>query len=133
MINSKIKSNKRTTNRAAGKGTRRSRLKPDGPIKTYYYNDTPDAPNEAKKKEWLATRKEAGREIDPETAEVMETTGCFFDPYNINPELFEEERPVGRVLFARSPGSDIWVVWGDLPRATEKALWDKYLGVGRFR
>jgi len=96
--------------------------------KPYYYNDTPGAPSEAKKREWLAIRKKAGRGIDPETAEVMYVPGCAFDPYYIEPpELFEEEgRLVGRLYFARSPGSDIWVWFGDLPRATDKALWEKY-------
>jgi hypothetical protein len=30
---------------------------------------------------------------------------------------------VGREYFARRPGSDIWVWFGDLPSATAKALW----------
>ena len=49
-----------------------------------------------------AIRKEAGRKIDPETAEVL----------------------LG--FFARSPGSDVWVWFGDLSDATRDALWEKY-------
>jgi hypothetical protein len=76
--------------------------------------------------QWLAIRKKAGRKIDPETAEVMwgyEKTG---DPYGLDPELPDEPVQGGRAYFARSPGSDIWVWFGDLPDATEDALWKKH-------
>ena len=79
-----------------------------------------------KVKKWLATRKKAGRKIDPETAEVMWTYAYDFDPYGIDPELPEELQQVSRNYFARSPGSDIWVWFGDLPRSTERALWEKH-------
>ena len=55
--------------------------------------------------EWLAIRKEAGRKIDPETAEVEWTYAQTLDPYGIYPELPEEWQQVGREYFARSPGS----------------------------
>jgi len=74
---------------------------------------------------WLAIRKEAGRKIDPETAEVDWTYGVVGDPYGIHPEP-EECYNVGREYFARSPGSDVWVSFGDLPTATQEALWEKH-------
>ena len=79
-----------------------------------------------KKEEWLAIRKNAGRKIDPETCELMWDHGCTSDPYGIDPELPEELQQVSRNYFARSPGSDIWVWFGDLPRSTERALWEKH-------
>jgi hypothetical protein len=77
-------------------------------------------------KKWLAIRKRAGRKIDPETAEVTWAYRQVLDPYGIYPELPEECYCVGREYFARSPGSDIWVCFGDLPTATCDALWKKY-------
>ena len=79
-----------------------------------------------KEKEWLRIRKEAGRKIDPEIAEVMWFYAQTLDPYGICPELPEELRQVGREYFARSPASDIWVWFGDLPAATSDALWEKH-------
>jgi len=73
-------------------------------------------------KEWLAIRKEAGLKIDPETAEVTWVYAQTLDPYNIYGQLPEEYQLVGREHFARSPGSDIWVHFRDLPDATIKAL-----------
>jgi hypothetical protein len=81
-------------------------------------------------KKWLAIRKEAGLEIDPEIAEVRCIRAAHIDPYGIYPELREYESCVGKEYFARSPGSDIWVVFGDLPEATSAALWEK-LRTGR--
>ena len=75
---------------------------------------------------WLASRKEAGLKIDPETAEVEWTYTQTLDPYGVYPELPEEYRQVGREYFARSPGSDVWVLFGDLPDAIESALWEKH-------
>jgi hypothetical protein len=53
-------------------------------------------------REWLALRKKAGREIDPETAEVMWVYAQTLDPYGIDPELPEECYSVGREYFARA-------------------------------
>jgi hypothetical protein len=66
--------------------------------------------------------QEAGRKIAPETAEVMWSYIEVLDPYGIYPELPEELRAIGRGYFARSPRSDIWVWFGDLPTATHHAL-----------
>jgi hypothetical protein len=82
--------------------------------------------DQIKEREWLAIRKKAGRQIDPETAAVLWVYGQTLDPYGIDPELPAECRQVGRNYFAQSPGNDIWVWFGDLPRATERALWKKH-------
>jgi hypothetical protein len=76
-------------------------------------------------KEFRERRREAGRKIDPETAEVVVTYGDTSDPYEIDPLLPEEWRQGGRNYFARFPGSDIWVEFGDLPAATADALGNK--------
>ena len=74
---------------------------------------------------WLASRKEAGLKIDPETAEVEWTYAQTLDPYGVYPELPEEYWQVGREYFARSPGSDVWVWFGDLPDAIRKCVMGK--------
>jgi hypothetical protein len=68
--------------------------------------------------QWLAIRKEAGLKIDPKTAEVVYNWGQVLDPYGIYSDLTDEERCIGRIYFARSPGSDIWVEFSDLPDET---------------
>ena len=73
-----------------------------------------------------AVRRAAGLEIDPETAEVTWIYGSVLDPYDDYPNLPEKHEVVGREYFARSPGSDIWVNFGDLPDATYDALWEKH-------
>jgi hypothetical protein len=75
--------------------------------------------------EWLAIRKEAGLKIDPETAEVCWRYAQVLDPYGVFPELAKEYDCVGRQYFARSPESDVWVSFHDLPKATVDALWKK--------
>ena len=74
---------------------------------------------------WLAGRKEAGLKIDPETAEVEMRYAQTLDPYGVYPELPEQYRQVGREYFVRSPGSDVWVWFEDLPDAIRIALWEK--------
>jgi hypothetical protein len=76
--------------------------------------------------QWLAIRKEAARQIDPETAEVEWMYAQTLDPYGVNPELPEERQQVGREYFARSPGSEVWVWFGDLPEKIRDALWEKH-------
>jgi hypothetical protein len=75
--------------------------------------------------EWIAIR-DAGRKIDPETAKVCCRYTLIIDPYGIDPDLPKECEQVGRDYFARAPGSDIWVGFGDLPKATKRALWKKH-------
>jgi hypothetical protein len=76
--------------------------------------------------EFQSIRTEAGQHIDPITAEVEWTYAQTMDPYGIDPDLPEEYRQVGREYFARAPGSDIWVWFGDLPDATSSALWTRH-------
>ena len=74
--------------------------------------------------QWLAIRKEAGSEIDPETAEVFWCYAETLDPSGVDPDLPDEEcYKVGRAYFARSPESDIWVWFGDLPREVGERVW----------
>jgi hypothetical protein len=73
--------------------------------------------------QWLQIRKEAGLKIDPETAEVWWKYGYTIDPYGVDKDLPEECRQVGREYFALSPGSDIWVWFGDLPDEVRERLW----------
>jgi hypothetical protein len=81
--------------------------------------------SEMTKEQWLAIRKQAGLQIDPETAEVDWIFAQTLDPYGVDPDLPEEYQQVGREYFARSPGSDIWVWFGDLPEMVRDALWGK--------
>lgn len=50
------------------------------------------------------------------------------DPYGVCDEweLPEEFHQVGREYFARSPGSDVWVSFSDLPDAVREKLWAKH-------
>jgi hypothetical protein len=73
-----------------------------------------------------ALRKAVGLHIDPETAEVMWDYALTLDPYGDNRDLPEECQQVGREYFARSPGSDVWIDFGDLPQRTRDALWEKH-------
>ncbi len=90
-------------------------------------NNKPITIDEARTEEitteqWLAIRKEAALKIDPETAEIEWIHALRVDPYGVHPSLAEEYSCVGREYFARSPGSDIWVWFGELPEATRDAL-----------
>ena len=82
---------------------------------------------EMTKEQWLAIRKEAALQIEPETAEVSWLYGPSRDPYGLTPYKFDDvcEDNVGRNYFARSPGSDVWVSFDDLPDAVGDALWNK--------
>jgi hypothetical protein len=73
-----------------------------------------------------ALRKAVGLQIDPATAEVEWTYAHTVDPYGDDPDLPEEYRCVGREYFARSPGSNVWVSFHDLPEASRDALWDRH-------
>src|SRR5262249_13306551 len=74
---------------------------------------------------WLAIRKEAGKHIDPQTAEVACWYAETLDPYGVDPDLPDDCSCIGRQYFARAPGSDIWVRFGDLPEATREAIWKR--------
>lgn len=76
--------------------------------------------------DWLAMRKEEGLKIDPSTAEVDWRYARVLDPYGVDPELPKDCQQVGRAYFARRPGSQIWVEFGDLPDKTSDALWQRH-------
>lgn len=73
--------------------------------------------------QWLAIRKEAGRKLDPATAEIDWSHGYDCDPYGVNPDLPDEMKQVGRQYWARSPGSDVWVNDQDWPKEIAAQLW----------
>ncbi|QDM25230.1 hypothetical protein FNL55_03080 [Tardiphaga sp. vice352] len=81
--------------------------------------------NKPELKAWLTTRKEAGLNIDPQTAEVHWCYAQTLDPYGVCPQIPDELWQVGREYFARAPESDVWVEFGDLPDTTRTALWGK--------
>jgi hypothetical protein len=76
--------------------------------------------------QFIASRREAGDRIDPETAEVHWEWRQTLDPYGILPGLPEECRQIGRVYFARAPGSDVWVSFYELPEDTRDKLCEKH-------
>jgi hypothetical protein len=71
-------------------------------------------------------RKQAGLQIDPATAEVEWWYVQTLDPYGDDPDLPEELWQVERGRFPRSPGSDLWVHFSDLPQATRDAVWNRH-------
>lgn len=73
-------------------------------------------------------RKEAAKKIDPATAEITWTYAQTLDPYGDDLELPDELQQVGRECFARSPGSDVWVWFHDLPDEVRDALEKKVSG-----
>ena len=77
--------------------------------------------------QWLQLRKDAALKIDPETAHVMWAHGEVLDPYCIHDiRLGDEDSCIGRNYFACAPDSDLWVWFGDLPKAVRDRLWAKY-------
>jgi hypothetical protein len=48
------------------------------------------------------------------------------DPYDVYPNPSEDYDGLGRVYFARSPGSGVWVWFGDLSDETTDALWSRH-------
>ena len=73
-------------------------------------------------KKYSRLRNEEAMRIDPETAEVDWGYAQTLDPYGVDFKLPDELRQVGREYFARNPGSDIWVWFGDLPEETVHRL-----------
>jgi hypothetical protein len=61
--------------------------------------------------------------INPDTAEVRYEYSQFLDPYGVSRRKYYK---MMAHYFARSPGSDIWVAWGDLPYEVEESLWQKH-------
>jgi len=74
-------------------------------------------------KQWLLSRERAALDIDPATAEIAWSTEQLFDPYGIYPEVPASIRHYWfRECFVRSPGSNVWVWFEELPKATQEAL-----------
>src|SRR5262249_16401475 len=81
---------------------------------------------EAVWQQYLAVIKEAALKIDPETAEGFWNCGSQRDPYGLFKHGDDWEDCIGRNYWARSPGSEVWVEFGELPKATQDALWKKH-------
>ena len=75
--------------------------------------------------QWRQIRKEEGLKLNEETAEVMWWYALTLDPYGVYPNLPLELQCIGREWFARSPESDIWVWFGDLPKVVRERLWKR--------
>jgi hypothetical protein len=73
-------------------------------------------------KTWRALLKIAGCQIDPETAKVFWHYGLVADPYGVHCDLPDEAKCVGRLYFARNPESEIWIEFGDLPKAVARSI-----------
>jgi hypothetical protein len=71
---------------------------------------------QASKRRWLTKRQEEALKIDPETAEVFFNWGSVVDPYGLYPDP-DADYCIGRNYFARSPTSEVWVSFDDLPTA----------------
>ena len=72
--------------------------------------------------DFIIVQKEEGSKIDPATAEVKHLWGNFFDPYGIGEDR-EHGYSAMKLSWARSPGSNVWVEFHDLPEETRAALW----------
>ena len=71
----------------------------------------------------LARLRQIALTIDPATAETTVRWRDVRDPYDILDKSHHVGRQV-REYFARNPGGD-WVHFGDLPSATDDALWER--------
>ncbi len=87
--------------------------------------DTQDASTQKMSvEEWLAIRKEAAAQIDPDTAEVFWKHGEVADPYGVDPDLPDECMCIGRIYFARNPETDVSVAFEDLTDEVRNRLWE---------
>jgi hypothetical protein len=87
---------------------------------------TRDSMTVAEFEQWVATREEAGRDIDIETCELGRWFALDMDPYGIREARGEEPYPqVGTNRFVRSPESRGWVWEGDLPPEKGKAMYNR--------
>jgi hypothetical protein len=87
--------------------------------------------SQVSRQQWLTVRKEEALKIDPETAKLTWDHGSVRDPYGVCDLTYEEDN-FGRRYFARSPGSEVWVSFHDLPEATYGRLWAR-MKAGDFR
>jgi hypothetical protein len=82
-------------------------------------------------KEWLASRKEIGRQIDPEAVDVMWQFESVLDPYGLCESIPDEIDLTGREYFARPLDKEVWVSFDDLPPRTRDRLWQR-MRAGHF-
>ena len=82
-------------------------------------------------KEWLASRKEIGRRIDPEAVDVTWEFAPVLDPYVLCGHLSDNLDLIGREYFARSSDQEDWVSFDDLPPRTRDRLWQR-MRAGHF-
>src|SRR4051812_45288973 len=75
-------------------------------------------------KKWLASRREIGRQIDPEAADVTWQFASVLDPYGLC-ESRNLLHSVGREYFARRLDREDWVSFDDLPPRTRERLWQR--------
>ena len=76
-------------------------------------------------RKYLDDRKREAVTIDPQTAEVTWWYAETLDPYGVY-DLPPEAQQIGREYFARHPGSEIWVWFGDLPDVTSTKLMERH-------
>ena len=88
------------------------------------YNSSEASKVTIKYKVWKELLALAGRQIDPARAEVISYCGQIADPYGV---LAYEDDCIGRLYFARSPDTNIWIEFEDLPEATRAALWQSLI------
>jgi hypothetical protein len=74
----------------------------------------------ARRKEFLASRKAAGRVIDVETCKIGKLAVNVADPYGVY--RGEVDACIGNLLFVASLASDGWVLAYDLPEDKRRAL-----------
>jgi hypothetical protein len=75
---------------------------------------------------WVSTRKEAGRQIDIQTCDIVARWTYEADPYGLlmaKGELSEPMQQMGRTRFVMSPDSDGWINEEDLPVEKVKELY----------
>ena len=83
-------------------------------------------------RQFLEDRKEAGKLIDPDRAEVDWWYIRSLDPYGIYPDLPPEADQVGRGYFAKNPDNDVWVEFGDIQPVVREKLWGKFCSSQTF-
>jgi hypothetical protein len=74
------------------------------------------------KDEFYARMKTEGLTIDPKTAYVRDGYTHFGDPYGVEGFSPTKYEAVRHMHYARAPGRDDWVWFGDLPLETRAAL-----------
>jgi hypothetical protein len=82
-------------------------------------------------KEWLASRREIGRQIDSEAVDVTWRFAPVLDPYRLCKPLPDKLYLIGREYFARSLDKEEWVSFDELPKRTRDRLWPR-MRAGHF-